>query len=326
MDLRVRALPALLALVLLLAGCIGGGSEGADGATLEGGPRALSEALPGLEALVVAEAPAWARGDAWSIVPEGGEGEAGTLVVTAAESDHYVLATTDEQAAAYDALHDISYLGRIRASDLAGHQGGQPVQFFSFPLTDGKTWQATWDGLPVTLKATWNPAMQTSVGIHPGFAIEGRAGEEPFVKYDYVPMLKWWSHLSFANGYGFKVQRVHVDWTGDVVFGEAKTLLERKEGLPNVASFTVEEGQSFVSVALAGSSQAWARALVLVDPAGQPYRSQGPTASAGSGDVRTEERLPPTPGEWRVASPVVHAEGGFGLVVRQVRLAVVGFA
>lgn len=319
------ALGGALALVLPLAGCFGGGDDAAEDPrqeTLEGAaattPNAGEAAAPGASADGSFDAPTWAVGDAWAVAPEGGEGEPAVLVVTKAEGDAYTLSTTDPDAAGYDALFDVSYLGRIRASDLAGHQGGKPVQFFSFPLTDGKTWTTTWDGLEVKLTATWVPALQTGAGVHPGFAIVGTAEGETYVKYDYVPALKWWSHLTFASGYGMKVQRTFAGWTGDYLVGEAKRLVDGPAEPSR--TFVVEEGQAFVHVNLRGSSTQHARAWAILDPEGAPHETQESTAAAGGGGISVTERLPPTPGEWRVVSPVVHADGDFTLVVTQVKL------
>lgn len=328
MERRALVL-AVLALTLPLAGCLGGD----EAPTAERAAPSVDAAAPALaaDAPPSADAPLWNVGDAWSVVPQGG-GDAGpsVLVVTAADAEGYVLSTTSEGTAGYDALHDVSYLGRIRASDLAGSQQGQPVQFFSFPLTDGKTWQTTWDGKAITLTATWMPALSTSVGIHPGFAIEGKDGEETYVRYDYVPMLRWWSHLSFASGFGFQVERVHVNWTGTYLRAEATPLLDKTSPLP-VASpfvepFTVEDAPGFVSLALSGDAERHAHALVILDPAGQPAPTELAVAELGNGHLQREAQLPATPGEWRVVLPVAHApSGSFRLLVQQVKLTEVAF-
>jgi hypothetical protein len=327
MERRALVL-ALLVLTLPFAGCLGGD----DAPTAErAGPAADAVTpSPGADdAPPSADAPVWSVGDAWSVVPQGdGETEPSTLVVTAADREGYTLSTTSGSTAGYDALYDVSYLGRIRASDLAGSQQGQPVQFFSFPLTDGKTWQAQWDGKTITLTATWKPAMPTSAGIHAGFAIEGLDGEAPYVKYDYVPMLRWWSHLSFASGFGFQVQRVHTDWAGAYLRAEAATLLDKTSAAPVASpfaeSFTVEDAPGFVSLALSGAASRRAHTLVVLDPAGQPAETG--SANVGEGPLAEEMQLPSTPGEWRVLLPMAHApDGSFHLLVRQVKLTEVAF-
>ena len=327
---RGALLLALLALAAPFAGCLGGD----EAPTAERAGPAADVVAPTLATGgdgASADVPTWSVGDAWSIVPQGDAQDApSVLVVTAAGPDGYTVSTTSEGTAGYDALHDVSYLGRIRASDLAGSQEGQPVQFFSFPLADGKTWQTTWDGRAITLTATFVPALTTSAGIHEGFAIEGRDGDQVYVKYDYVPTLKWWSHLSFASGYGFKVERVHAGWTGAYLQAEAKTLLDKTTpapvASPFVETFVVDEGAAFVSVSLTGAASASARLLVLLDPEGQLHPTSGATGAAGAGPVDGEERLPPTPGEWRLAAPVAHhPDGSFHLLVRQVTLVPVSF-
>jgi hypothetical protein len=83
----------------------------------------------------------------------------------------------------------------------------------------------------------------------------------------------------------------------------------------------VGEGQAAVSFRLEGTSETqWVRAVILLDPAGQPYLPATSTVAAGNRPFVVEESLPPTAGEWRVASPVLQAEGKVHLLVRQVKL------
>lgn len=326
MDRRAGLL-VLLVLTLPLVGCLGAARDADPVPTVAARPVVGDAEQDGGPV----SSPAWDVGDAWSVVSTGnGTPRSSTLVVTQADAAGYVVSTDDESLAAFDALHDVSYVGLIRASDLAGSQHEAPVQFFAFPLTDGKTWTTTWDGREIRLTARWVPAMETSAGIHPGFTIEGTDGDKPYVAYDYVPSLRWWSHLAFANGYGFRVERVHSGWSGQLVTAQTQVLLEglgeTPAGSPNVHPFTVDDGQSFVSLTLTGKASLYARGLVVLRPDGKVQPTTAPTFQATSQEAFIDERLPPTPGEWKLVSPLFHhPDGAFRLLVREVKVAQVAF-
>lgn len=326
-TLSTPAAMAALLLASVLAGCMGGGGAPDAGsetqaAALQPGQIAADESVA--EALLdPTVVPRWNVGDAWTITSHGfGAEEQSTLVVTAVSSDAYTLASTSEQTAGFDAMFDVSYLGAIRASDLAGSQQGSPVQYFSWPLADGKAWTASWDGYEVALTAT-----KATDGR---FMIVGTVDGEDYVHFDYDPALKWWSHLEFVrDGYGFEVNGFETGWTGEVATAVAEEVYSASTGAPvaspNTGSFTISEGQSFAMVTLQGGGAQWARAFYLFDPSGAPYSttSMGNVEADGAGmQIFLQEQIPATPGEWRVASPAVHdPSGGFTLTVHQVAIA-----
>lgn len=132
---------ALLLLVAPLSGCVGTGGGG--GTT----PTNASEAgtAPGSSGQETLEAPTWSIGDHWTYTG-GGFGET-TWVVTGDEGRDWIVHTTNEQVAFLDARTDVSFLGEVRKSDLAGSQGDDRVEYFDWPLEAGKTWTTTWDGV-----------------------------------------------------------------------------------------------------------------------------------------------------------------------------------
>jgi hypothetical protein len=263
------------------------------------------------------DVPEWLVGDAWETTSAGGgaAGERVTFVVTAASRDGYVLSTTSESLAGYDAAFDISYVGKIRASDLAGAQKDKPVAFFSFPMTDGAHWSATWDGLIVNMTATFAPAISTAAGA-PGFSIKAMSGDKPYATYDYVPSLRWWSHIDFAAGYGLKVERATRNWTGEITTATAKEIFHSGTEFPlatfNTMPYHVDEKQSYQLLSLAGGAAHYARAIQLIDPNNQPYTTK--TAQTGAepngGFVFFTEQIPATPGDWKISSPIAHEAGG----------------
>lgn len=311
----MRALLAVTVLALL-SGCL---AKDAPGATSAGAEAPLEDAFvadapEGAAALPAApaEAPVWLVGDAWSVTTfGGGSEERAAVVVTKADTESYVLETTSEQLAAYDAMNDISFLGRIRARDLAGFQQDAPIQFFDFPLADGKTWTTQWDMQEITLRAT---------KAGDGFSIVGTSAEEAYVTYDYKPALKWWSKIEFAGGYGLRVDRFSPNWTGALATATAATVYESTTAIPtltiNTDQFTVSEGQTFLGLRVHGGGPAWARALTLMDPANQPYMTttSNTEATATPMWVNYEEQIPAMPGTWRISAPVAHAPDSWWMV------------
>lgn len=308
---------AVVVLIVLVAGCL---SPSAPTATA---PAPDAPSVAGSTALTnasVVPAPLWRTGDAWEVTTKGGGAQHATLVVTSASSDAYTLGTSDAQLASFDAIFDISYLGKIRAEDLAGAQKGAPVAFFAFPMRDGLTWSATWDGLPVTMTASYDASK-------PGFAIVATANGKPYATYDYVPALKWWSHLDFAEGYGLKVDRLVENWTGSVATATAKQVFNSTTIFPvatlNTQTFHVDERQTFLLVALQGGAKAYARSYQLVDPNGTAYPSGAPQTDAqpSGGFTFSQAQLPAVPGDWKISAPAAHSNDGyFALDVHEVAI------
>lgn len=323
---------ALLLAFAVLAGCMGK-EEPVSGASTSGGavqpdvivdPTSMLDPSAPAGAAGEVLAPLWNVGDAWSM--RTADGESAFLVVTQAGPDSYTIGTTSDQMASYDAMFDVSYLGKMRARDLAGAQGDQAIQYFDFPLKDGKTWTTTWDGFEVALAATKTAR---------GFDIVGTRDGEPYVTYDFVPELKWWSKLQFAEGYGITIDKLQSAWSGEIATATAETIFESTVGAPvgdpGSGTFTVGEGQSLVVLTTHGGGMIWARALRLFDPSGQPYTT---TASDFMlSDVNNQpsyteqETLPPTPGQWTVVGASVHDPSGWGIVmVRQAAVTKTAFS
>ncbi|GEM_PF-3837197 len=312
----------MVILLVGLAGCLGPSTISS--ANVE--PRPSTPTGPAaMNNTTVVLAPVWRVGDAWETTSQGG-GRA-TLVVTAASGEGYALSTDDPTLAGYDAMLDVSYVGRIRASDLAGAQHDKPVAFFAFPMQDGSRWSATWDGLSVVMTATYSPSIATAGGS-PGFSIVAQADGKPYATYDYVPALKWWSHLEFAAGYGLTVSRHVENWTGQVVTATAKEVFNSTTVFPvatlNTQTFHVDERQTFLQATFSGGAKTYARGYQLVDPNNTAYPSGGPATDAqpSGGGVYVSAQYPAAPGDWKVSAPVAHTNDGyFVMTVHEVALA-----
>jgi hypothetical protein len=151
--LSVRIVLALVVLVASLSGCSGGGAGGDDpeGTGGTGGHGAHGELDPSTHIL----APTWEVGQWWTWTAETGDGpEPFSYVVSKDGGQDWILDTDSPDIAFFNAREDISFLGQMRKSDLAGSQGSTRVEFFQFPLTQDRNWTTTWDGLSVTIRVT----------------------------------------------------------------------------------------------------------------------------------------------------------------------------
>lgn len=318
---------SFLAIGLVLTGCVGKDTAEFPTSTVEQGTLADDAAdieTPdvGTDALGV-PVPVWNVGDAWiGTSHNGDETRPITLVVTKVESDAYTIETDDAQTAGYDAMFDVSYVGRISTSELSGAQQGQPVLFYDFPLTDGKSWTAAWDGLAVKLTATKSAR---------GFDIVGTVDGEEYVRLDYATDLRWFSKLEFVrDDYGITLERVQPSWTGSVVSATAEKIYEGGPTAPIVSpgagTFTMAEGQTYGVVSVIGGGAQWARAFYLVQPDGMPFMGTDignfELEAAGPRGVFLTMEIPAMAGAWQIASPGIHdPTGGFYVSVHQIAVA-----
>lgn len=190
---------ALLLLVPCLAGCSDDGATPDDPDPAAADPAGLA-------------VPAWAIGDYWVYETTFGDW---TLVVSEDAGADWIVDTADPNLSFFSgAFGEISYLGAIRKSDLAGSQEGQRVQFMSFPLTDGKTWRTTWDQEEVTMVATRVSDDR--------YEIVGSVGDAVRKEVVYDNATRWFESVVFYGDDGEEFGRMTVreaghGWTGDVV-------------------------------------------------------------------------------------------------------------
>jgi len=128
----------------LLAGCSGSDEAEPDPTTpMHTGPHGANTA--GSHIL----APEWAVGDHWTLTSDQG----GTFnhVVSGESGGDWIMDTDNPDIAFFDAQGDISFLGKVRKTDLAGSQGTDRVEFLRFPLQSNMSWSTTWDGDPTMI-------------------------------------------------------------------------------------------------------------------------------------------------------------------------------
>jgi hypothetical protein len=193
----VRTWAALALTCLLLSGCSGGpkGGGSASQTSTAGGAHGDHDAAAHLLA------PEWKLGDSWTM--ESPQGGTFTHAVSKDAGDDWVVDTDNADTAFFDAQGDISFLGKVRKSDLAGSQGDKRVEFLRFPLAAGLNWTTTWDG---------NPTMVHVADVKDGKAslMAMRADGTKYAEYTYSDQARYFSHFAFYDGDG---KQVGYEWT-----------------------------------------------------------------------------------------------------------------
>lgn len=209
---------AILLTTPVLAGCLGLGGDEAD-EVIEPGAGA-AEASP--ETGISIPAPTWTIGQWWTW--ESPQIGTYTYVVTGEQGGDWIVDTDNADTAFFDAQSDISFLGPVRKSDLAGSQGSDRVQFFQWPLADGATWTTRWDGLSLTITAAVPPEGPA--------LLEGRRPDGSLhVAYTFDPQAGWFGEVAFhdENGtrrFGLTLSERGDSYVGDVLDWKLETLLD----------------------------------------------------------------------------------------------------
>lgn len=268
--MRAWAVAAFLPF-LLLAGCAGGGSkapaEGQTDGDLSPGPH--GEHAAGAHLL----APEWTVGDYWTMQsPQGG---AFTHAVSGESGDDWIVDTDNPDTAFFDAASDISFLGKVRKSDLAGSQGDARVQFLRFPLQSGMSWSTTWDGAPTMIH----------VGDVEGGKAEVtamRADGSTYAKYTYGDKERYFTHFAFYSpdgstvNYEWTLQKSGAGFGGQLVRWGLDELFSSSGAIPTTGgnTFQVEPGYTDVYISAVLDCTAGAVA-VAVGPLTGPAEERG---------------------------------------------------
>lgn len=138
-----------------------------------------------------------------------------SFVVTSADGGDYILETNDKNVAYYDARFDITFLGEVRKSDLAGSQNGDRVEMFQWPLGADMTWTTTWDGLSLNMESMSMGPKQFHVMGHDD---QGRMA----VEYHYNGEVEWFEYMIFYDvetgdeGFRLDLDGSGVDFDGTI--------------------------------------------------------------------------------------------------------------
>jgi hypothetical protein len=237
--MSVRPLAALLALLLVaLGGCMG---KGGPAPAVSPGGGAHQDHAAGLLP------PTLQVGDWWNFTTPGG---ALSYVVSAEGADDYTMDTDDAGLAFFNALSDVSTLGSIRKADLAGSQGKERVQFFQWPLTDGKNWTTTWDGLRIHIAA--------KVSAEAAQLTAKRENGTLFATYSYSNRTRWLTAIDFKDergesGFAMKLQASGSAFPGTLKRYTLAKVLEVASPAPQAQTFTVPGGVTDVWLSYAAT-------------------------------------------------------------------------
>lgn len=280
----------------LLAGCSDDGG-GTDATPDDAGPGAGDPAATGDEPL---EVPEWNVGSFWTF-SSSGPGGIGTYTLAVGEStgSDYVIGTDHDALAFFDATDPISTMGPQRKSDLAGSQGTTRVEFFKWPLEDGKTWSTTWDGEVHEITANRTSERE--------FSFTATVGGETRIQYAYDHSVKWFTEMRFfANGTEFFTSTIQ-EWGGGYSGELIRYTVEPLAGGPIAAPAGQAQwsvGPGFTDVWIGYGYQCSGMGVAAVafgpvpptDAAQAHYEyAQCPTA------VQNAFVLPPTEGTWGLA-------------------------
>lgn len=271
----MRLAPFALLPVLLLAGC--SGKEPAaeeDGAA----PLASHDAHGGSAAGTHLLAPTWSLGDYWTLSsPQGGTF---THAVSADQGDDWVVDTDNADTAFFDALGDISFLGKVRKADLAGSQGSARVEFLRFPLQDNLSWSTTWDGAPTMIHVQ-------SVADGKAELLAMRADGTTYAQYTYSDKARYFTRFAFydpegmAVGFEWSLQTSGSNFGGQLVRWSVAELFATSGAIPTgtAKNFPVEPGFTDIHVSATLDCTAGAVAVAVGPPTGpaedRGYAAQG---------------------------------------------------
>lgn len=328
-----RSLLVLTAAALLFApGCLSGEEEPVTQGTLEVKDGDASPAL-GLADGTAAPAtsdgvPLWQVGDFWEFQTTGGGQAATTFVVAKSTGSEYLLLPTDEETALYDAVFDVSFVGRTSAKDLSGRQGDTAVKFFQFPLSDNLSWTTTWDGEERTITAK-AAQVKTPLGSTAGFDLVARnATGADKVRYSFAPSVGWFTRYEFLEGdevaYTAELARSGHGFVGSPLQAEARQIVmaHSTTGFTSATSpFTVNEGETRLAVVwgVGGVAAAWSG--FLLDGNRTKHDIGGPASyyvNSGAGDVAV---IDASPGPWHYSFTYAGAPtvSGFGVILSAVK-------
>lgn len=220
------AMKVVVALVaVMVSGCAGASDDGPKSSTPTAGPQVLAITAP--QGLAVGDYWTWTRPD----------GTTYTYAIAQDAGGDWLMGTDSEAVAFFDARTDISTLGAVRKSDLAGSQGSTRVEFFRFPLVANATWSTSWDAEPKDVRVT---------DVAQGIArLEARRADGSlYAAYSYDNATSYFGELDFfnANGtaqFGSKVTAHGRGYTGPLVSWQLNTVARLGGDLANAPVGTI---------------------------------------------------------------------------------------
>jgi hypothetical protein len=227
-----------------------------------------------------------------------------TYVITGDQGGDWFFDTDNQDTAFFNAQTDISRLGPVRKSDLAGSQGGDRVDFFHWPPTENETWDTQWDYQPVTI---------TTVEVTNTTATYEATNATGLVyRYVYDSEVEWFAIIeSFAPdgtvGFTFEHSDHGSNYTGEVYRWTLEDLYEfegtgpMQAGVDNVA---VPAGMTDLWLSAhidCPSNSGYTLAIGPVDASAATDTWEAASQCVNSYDFEDVIVEPPVAGTWLVA-------------------------
>lgn len=198
----------LLGGMLVTAGCLGigeddgaddleAGGDGADGSSSDPTTTASLDPDGNGSTPLLAKPPSWERGEwfEFTVTEELSNSQASystKRVVAGFEGDNYLVGMPSEAFSDEIMVLHVPGFGRVGMEDLSFEMHDNRWQPLDFPLTDGKSWQTTWQTAPVTA---------TAFIESPTTAVIEMVGQNQFINVTYDAELGAISRIE-AAGYG----------------------------------------------------------------------------------------------------------------------------
>jgi hypothetical protein len=273
-----------------------------------------------------AERPEWRVGDAWLV--RFNEDFACWLVVGEVRNGTYVQGTScdgEMDAGAQIAANDFAYAGTFDRDLARPTRSDGTIRLYDWPLTDGKTWTTSWFGEEVTVRAAFDEEIEGPLGEEPGFVLRMSYGdaEDEFLRYDYVPSLRWWSEFRFESGAVVTVEDAVRGWGGRVVMVDAEERVRFGGsgvlGPAATRSFAVSEADDALIIEVRASGRAVLMELALRDPDGSSQYSISRRALTGGSSYNFDVVADLQPGSWVLEETFI-GDGSVDAVVHALRI------
>jgi hypothetical protein len=207
------------------------------------------------------------------------------MVVAEDRDALWVVASNNRTQAVNHAVYSTNpMLGRVGKDTLSPFQSSAPVQMYQFPLTDGKSWQATFFGQPMEFRATYvgdidasqiNPARNLPAKLD-GFRLTASGGGMS-VSYDYVDAIEWFTTFELRDQDGTRKIRLSLSdfeaaYTGPYFFyrGASDSVSLIKNGAHEASAVPPTASETYEANVPSGFKDFVALGVVYVGKTGTP--------------------------------------------------------
>ena len=305
--------PALLAFVLLVAGCTGPSmieepiTDSLDSPP-ESDKQTTSHKAPVSED--AAYAPDWRIGDWWTFRIGSSYASAReiTIIVVGADDQAYAVAASTETTALESIWWHLPPIGIVDRADLSWEAHDEPTEILRFPLADGARWTGSMEGQEIGFAAEQLPTGAFEVtGLYDGewlavrYVYDPAVGQFTNATLNYGSDTNSWSTLELlASGHGY-AQPSFLPMYDDAFLGGFGDVAEPTP----MEEFEVPDETSHVMFGCMAEGIV-GEFRVQVQPSEGPAFSCGTTFAASGGNEHMEVKsVPASAGTWRIVPTIV---------------------